>query len=64
MYLYESLETPEHIQAARLALPLPENTAKVEIWGSSIKDPGDDYCEIRFFDQSGNLIETTTVPGY
>ena len=41
-----------------------EKTAKMEIWGSSFKDPGPDYCEFKVFDAGGNKIGSRTVGGY
>ena len=36
----------------------------LEVWGSSIKDPGPDWCEFKAFDRSGTMIKTIRVSGY
>ena len=41
-----------------------EKTAKLEVWGSSFKDPGPDYCEFRAFDADGNKVGERRVGGY
>ena len=39
-------------------------TERVEVWGSGINDPGDDFCEFRAFDAAGARIGTFRVAGY
>jgi len=36
---------------------------RMEVWGSSFKDDGDDYCEFRLF-KDNELIATRRVEGY
>lgn len=39
-------------------------TETYEVWGSSINDPGDDFCEFRAMDTSGAVIAQRRVAGY
>lgn len=41
-----------------------EKIAKLEVWGSSLKDPGGDYCEFRAFDADGKTIDSRRLGGY
>lgn len=41
-----------------------EKTATLEVWGSSFKDPGEDWCEFRAFDENGNEIDKQRLGGY
>lgn len=36
---------------------------KLEVWGTEIKDAGDDYCEFRLFSK-GVIIDRKKVMGY
>lgn len=38
--------------------------ARLELWGSSFTDLGDDFCEYRLFDADGRQIATKRVGGY
>lgn len=45
----------------------PEEALKVvklEIWATTVDEPGPDRCEFRCFDSIGKLIHTVTVDGY
>jgi hypothetical protein len=42
---------------------LIEKATKMELWGSSFKDPGPDFCEFRLF-EGEELIGTKVVQGY
>jgi hypothetical protein len=37
---------------------------RLEVWASDFKEPGDDYCEFRAFDEGGRLLATRRVGGY
>lgn len=37
---------------------------RVEIHGTSLEDPGDDYCEFRVFDRSNKLMISRRELGY
>jgi hypothetical protein len=37
---------------------------RVEFWGTSFNDPGEDYCEFRLFDAQGAQIAKARVEGY
>lgn len=37
---------------------------RIEIWGSGIKDPGPDYCEVRTFDAAGAALKIYRIEGY
>jgi hypothetical protein len=39
-------------------------TERLEVHGSSFKDPGADFCEFRAFDAEGTLIATKRMEGY
>jgi hypothetical protein len=41
-----------------------EEVVRLETWGSSFKDPGEDYCEFRFFNKAGRLFHTVRIDGY
>ena len=41
-----------------------EKMAKLEVWGSSIKDAGSDYVVFKAFDADGKEIRVRTVGGY
>ena len=41
-----------------------DTVARVEVWGSSFNDPGDDWCEYRCFNDKGQLFHTVKVDGY
>ena len=37
---------------------------RVEVWGSSFKDLGPDYCEFRTFDANGQQLNSYRIEGY
>ena len=39
-------------------------TETLEVWASSFKDDGSDFCEFRALDQSGALIGRRRLAGY
>jgi len=41
-----------------------EGAARMEVWGSSFSDAGDDYCEFRLFDDGGRRIASARVDGF
>ena len=43
---------------------VPEEAVKMEVWGSSLKDPGPEYCEFRLLDKDGNVLDKKRVAGY
>lgn len=38
--------------------------AKMEVWGSSFNDDGEDFCEFRLFNEKGTQIATKRVTGF
>ena len=38
--------------------------SRLEMWGSSFKDPGADWCELKAFDAQGALLKSRRVEGY
>lgn len=72
MYLHtKSVGVParDHAMEAKPLGPglSADEAAKVhtlEIWASSISDPGPDRCEFRCFDNLGKLIHKVSVDGY
>jgi hypothetical protein len=40
------------------------STEKLEVWASSFKDGGGDYCEFRAFDAQGRSLGTRRINGY
>ena len=72
-HLIEKHEEQESAQrAAKTGTPfgpgfpveIVEKTVRLEVWGSSFKDPGDDWCEFRAFDADGNKVGERRVVGY
>ena len=71
-YLSEKSEGPAAKQQARETQPFgpgfPESiasvTEKMEVWASSFKDGGGDYCEFRAFDAQGKPLGTRRISGY
>jgi hypothetical protein len=41
-----------------------ERAAKMQVWGSSFNDPGDDFCEFVLLDANGVVIDRRRVAGY
>lgn len=41
-----------------------DKSSSMEIWGSSIKDDGADFCEFKLKDKDGNVIATRCIGGY
>ena len=37
--------------------------SRMEIWGSSFSDPGDDWCEYRLLTPQGGFIAVVRLPG-
>jgi len=37
---------------------------RMEVWGSSANDSGDDWCEFRLFDADGNIVSVRRENGY
>jgi len=72
MYLHTQSEgTParDHATEKRPIGPglTPEQALRVhrlEIWATSMNDPGPDRCEFRCFDSMGKLIHSVSVGGY
>lgn len=44
--------------------PLPAKTRKIEVWCSSIADPGDDFTEYHYLDGRGKVLAKTRVKGW
>jgi hypothetical protein len=44
--------------------PIVAVTEKLEVWASSFKDGGGDYCEFRAFDVSGKPLGSRRISGY
>jgi len=73
-YILEKLDTNE--AARRTASDRPPmgagitdeamlaKIAKAEIWASSFKDPGADWCEFKFYDADGIELCAKRIPGY
>jgi len=47
-----------------LPADIVEKIVKLEMWGSSFKDPGADWCEFRAFNAEGEKIAERRVAGY
>jgi len=37
---------------------------KMEVWGSSFSDPGEDYCVFKLIGEGGKVLEEKRVEGY
>ena len=72
MHVIEKLEGDMARRTARQAAPfgagfpveIVEKTELLEIHGSSITDPGPDFCEFKAFDAEGMKIGERRVAGY
>jgi hypothetical protein len=70
MYLYDTLpkdklrETTKCPFGPRFDDELVNRAEKMEIWATSIKDPGDDYCLFRLIDPRGKTIAEKRINGY
>ena len=46
----------------------PKSTAahaiKMEVWGSSFNDAGEDFCEFRLFNENGTMISKKRKAGF
>lgn len=67
------IETLHGLEARQKALETPplgpgltiiEWVDRLELWGSSFSDPGDDWCEWRIYDAEGAKRFTHRIPGY
>lgn len=43
---------------------LAQRVEKLEVWGSTFKDPGGDYCEYKAYDANNTLLANERVQGY
>jgi hypothetical protein len=72
LHLIDSLEDKRAKTTAGASPPLGpgfprdvvEQLAKLEIWGSGIKDAGPDYVVFKAFDGDGKEIRVRTIRGY
>jgi len=71
MHLLSTQTGQTMVNTATAAAPFgagftPEQVAtadKLEMWGTGIKDAGDEYCEFRLF-SNGVIVDTKKVMGY
>jgi len=54
---------PPKTTLALFGVQVPEEVTKIEVWGTSFKDPGPDYCEVRLFVE-GEIYNTVRIEGY
>ena len=71
MYLHETVTEGVHERAMMrppfgpgLQQTEVADVVKMEVWASSIGDPGDDHCEIRLYDANGKVTRKKRVEGY
>jgi hypothetical protein len=43
---------------------VPAGAASMEVWGTSINDPGRDYTEFRLLADDGRVLNTRIIEGY
>lgn len=49
---------------AGFSLSLLPKIERLEVWGSSMKDEGPDFCEFHAFDKKNHPLDTIRVDGY
>jgi len=68
VYKVAEENTPETIKQtlefARIDSFKPEQISKIEVWGSSFSDPGEDYCLYILFGLDGQELGRKRIPGY
>lgn len=70
MYLYQTIKGADAVEFCQTTLKMePEvwdlnAVNRVEIHGTSLEDPGTDYCEFRVFDRSNKLMISRRELGY
>lgn len=71
MYLYATYDGPEAHEFVSKPLPSGDKwreasgqVQKVEVWASSMDDPGTDYYELVAFGANGQEISRKRVQGY
>lgn len=69
-HIIETFQGPPARQKALEAPPFGPGFAtneaieRLELWGSSFSDPGDDWCEWRSFNAKGEKLISQRTPGY
>jgi hypothetical protein len=70
MKLDSTIETKQQIDLCLMAAAInlgpidKEQIAKIEVYGTDLEDPGQDYCEYRFFDKENKLLGSRREMGY
>ena len=69
MYLVEAYNTPEEYEESITArffknLQIGDIVARLELWGTSFEDPGEDFTELRLFDATDRLVASYRCWGY
>lgn len=68
MYKIIEKTTPEDIKStlktARMEYLDADSIGKIEIWGSSFSDPGEDWCEYVLFTHEGGECGRKRIKGY
>lgn len=68
MYKYDEIELTGAMRDSSLLSfvpkPIPPAARKIEVWCSSISDPGDDFTEYRYLTARGTVLATRRVKGY
>lgn len=62
MYKWDEFDVKE--THSFVPTPIPAATRKIEVWCSSIADPGDDFTEYRYLTSQGTVLATKRVKGY
>lgn len=60
-FLQEACRSPRGPKFSKVSAA---HSAKMEVWGSSFTDEGDDYCEYRLISEGGKTIATKRIKGY
>lgn len=72
VYRLETIKAPALIVRATRGRPFGPGFTRtqasaastMEVWGSGLADPEDDYCEFRLLDRDGALIAARQTNGY
>jgi hypothetical protein len=66
MDTYTPEEADESIRTFYPTTPVAwlANAARVEMWGSSFDDPGEDWTEVRFITADGTQLGSVRCSGY
>jgi hypothetical protein len=69
MHLYDTLNGQKAKDLCLTTVKLPadcdiESVVRIEVYGTDLSDPGEDYCEYRVYDSADKLVCVRREMGY